>query len=50
MDVMFGDDQMRARCGYAAHNLAALKHITLNLIRLDSIKREAASRQGGLLR
>lgn len=40
MDVVFGDDQMRARTGYAAHNLAVLKHITLNLIRLDPIKRK----------
>jgi predicted transposase YbfD/YdcC len=35
MDVAFADDQMRARTGHAAHNLAVLKHITLNLIRLD---------------
>jgi hypothetical protein len=26
---------MRARTGHAAHNLALLKQITLNLIRLD---------------
>ena len=40
MDVAFADDQMRARSGHAAHNLAILKHITLNLIRLDPIKRK----------
>lgn len=40
MDVAFGDDQMRARTGHAAHNLAILKHITLNLIRLDPIPRK----------
>ena len=40
MDVSFNDDQMRARTGYAAHNLAVLKHITLNLIRLDPVKRK----------
>ena len=40
MDVIFNDDQMRARTKYAAHNLALLKHITLNLIRLDPIKRK----------
>jgi predicted transposase YbfD/YdcC len=40
MDVAFADDQMRARTGHAAHNLAVLKHITLNLIRLDPIKRK----------
>jgi predicted transposase YbfD/YdcC len=40
MDVAFADDQMRARTRHAAHNLAILKHITLNLIRLDPIKRK----------
>jgi predicted transposase YbfD/YdcC len=40
MDVAFDDDQMRARTGHAAHNLAVLKHITLNLIRLDPLPRK----------
>lgn len=40
MDVVFADDQMRARTGHAAHNLAVLRHITMNLIRLDPIKRK----------
>ena len=40
LDVAFADDQMRVRTGHAAHNLAILKHITLNLIRLDPIKRK----------
>ena len=40
MDVCFNDDLMRARTKAAAHNLAVLKHITLNLIRLDPIKRK----------
>lgn len=40
MDVAFHDDQMRARTKSAAHNLSLLKHITLNLIRLDPIKRK----------
>lgn len=40
MDVAFSDDQMRARTKHAAHNLAILKHMTLNLIRLDPIKRK----------
>ncbi len=44
MDVAFADDQMRARSGHAAHNLAMLKHITLNLIRLDPIKRKGGIR------
>lgn len=40
MDVAFCDDQMRARTGHAAHNLAILKHITLNLIRLAPVQRK----------
>ena len=43
MDVSFADDQMQARSDYAAHNLALLKHITLNLIRLDPIPRKGDS-------
>lgn len=33
---------MRVRTKAAAHNLAVLKHITLNLIRLDPIKRKGS--------
>ena len=40
MDVVFGDDQMRARAGHAAHNFAVLRHLGLNLIRLAPIKRK----------
>lgn len=40
MDVSFNDDQMRARTRAAAHNLAVLKHITLNLIRMDPVPRK----------
>jgi len=40
MDVVFGDDQMRARTGHAAHNFAVLRHIALNLIRLAPVKRK----------
>jgi predicted transposase YbfD/YdcC len=40
MDVSFNDDRMRARTKAAAHNLTVLKHITLNLIRLDPVKRK----------
>ena len=40
MDVIFGDDQMRIRTGHAAHNMAVLKQLTLNLIRLDPVKRK----------
>jgi predicted transposase YbfD/YdcC len=43
MDVAFADDQMRARTGHAAHNLAVLKQLTLNLFRLDT-----SGRKGGI--
>lgn len=40
LDVAFADDQMRARTLHAAHNLAVLKRMTMNLIRLDPIPRK----------
>ncbi|MFP5249156.1 MAG: ISAs1 family transposase, partial [Acidobacteriota bacterium] len=40
MDIAFNDDQMRARTGHAAHNLASLKQLTLNPIRMDPVKRK----------
>ena len=40
MDVVFGDDKMRARTGHAAHNFAVLRNLALNLIRLAPIKRK----------
>lgn len=40
MDVVFGDDQMRARTGNAAHNFAVMRHFALSLIRLDPVKRK----------
>ncbi len=40
MDVAFNDDRMRARTEASAHSLAVLKHITLNLIRIDPIQRK----------
>jgi hypothetical protein len=46
MDVSLNDDQMRARTKAAAQNLAVLKHITFNLIRLDPIKRTGGSKPG----
>lgn len=42
MDVSFNDDQMRTRTKAAAHNLAVLKHITLNPIPLDPDKRKGS--------
>jgi hypothetical protein len=43
MDVAFNDDQMRARTK-AAHNLAMLKRLILNLIWIDPIKRKRGVR------
>lgn len=43
MDVVFGDDRMRTRTDYAAHNFAVMRHVALNLLRLASSKR-----RGGL--
>ncbi|WP_017429388.1 ISAs1 family transposase [Vreelandella jeotgali] len=42
LDVTFADDQMRARTAHAGHNLAILKRLTLNVIRLDPIKRRGS--------
>ena len=35
LDVIFGDDQTRARTDHAAENLTVLRHLTLNLLRLN---------------
>jgi len=40
MDVVFGDDQMRARTDRAAHNLAVVRQFALNLIRLFPLRRK----------
>lgn len=40
MDVVFGDDQMRACTDHAAHNLAVLRQFVLNLIRLSPVRRK----------
>lgn len=42
LDVTFADDQMRARTAYAGYNLANLKRLTLNLIRLDPEPRKGS--------
>ena len=36
LDVQFCDDYARARSGHVAHNLALVRHIALNLIRLNT--------------
>jgi hypothetical protein len=40
---------VRARTGHAAHNLAVLKHITLNLIRLPTVQRKGSIRSKRLI-
>jgi len=39
LDVQFGEDQSRARTGYAAENLATLRRLALNLLKRDTIKK-----------
>lgn len=39
MDVIFGEDQSRARAGYAAENLATLRRLALNLLRCEKTKK-----------
>jgi predicted transposase YbfD/YdcC len=39
LDVQMGEDQSRARTGYAAENLATLRRLALNLLKRDKTKR-----------
>jgi predicted transposase YbfD/YdcC len=39
MDVCFGEDQSRARTGYAAENLATLRRLALNLLKREKTKK-----------
>lgn len=39
LDVQMGEDQSRARTGYAAENLATLRRLALNLLKRDKSKR-----------
>jgi predicted transposase YbfD/YdcC len=39
MDVIFGEDQSRARAGHAAENLAMLRRLALNLLRREKSKK-----------
>ena len=36
LDVQLGDDQSRTRSGFAANNLAIVRHIVMNLLRLNT--------------
>jgi predicted transposase YbfD/YdcC len=39
LDVQFGDDYARARSGHIAHNLALVRHIALNLLRMNTTRK-----------
>jgi predicted transposase YbfD/YdcC len=41
MDVCFGEDQSRARTGYAAENLATLRRLALNLLKREKTKKRS---------
>lgn len=45
MDVNFGEDQSRARNGYAAQNFAALRRLALNLLKHEPKKRSLRGKQ-----
>jgi predicted transposase YbfD/YdcC len=49
MDVTFNDDLMRARTDHAAHNLAVLRQLVLNLIRHSPAKRKGSLKTQRLL-
>jgi hypothetical protein len=42
MDVVFVDDQIRARTDHAAHNLAVSRQFVLNLLRLAPVRRKGS--------
>ena len=39
LDVQFSEDQSRVRSGHAANNLAIVRHIVMNLLRLDTTRK-----------
>ncbi len=42
LDVVFGEDQSRARTGHAAENLAATRRVAINLLRQDKENKRSA--------
>ncbi len=41
LDVEFNEDQSRVRSGYADNNLAIVRHIVMNLLRLNTKCKES---------
>ncbi len=41
LDVSFNKDQCRARAGFAAENLALLRHMTINILKGDTNNRRS---------
>ena len=41
LDVQLNEDQSRVRSGYAANNLAIVRHIVMNLLQLNTTQRLA---------
>lgn len=39
LDVQFGEDQSTVRTGYAANNLAIVRHIVMSLLRLNTSRK-----------
>lgn len=48
LDVVFGEDQSRARTEYAVHNLALLRRLALNLIKKDETKKASVKKKRAL--
>jgi predicted transposase YbfD/YdcC len=45
LDVVFGEDQSRARTGHAAENLAATRRLAINLLRQDKENKRSLKSQ-----
>lgn len=45
LDMVFDEDHSRARSGYAAENLAIVRHVAFNMIRLDRVTAGGMSRK-----
>jgi hypothetical protein len=45
LDVVFGEDQSRARAGFAAANLGVARRLALNLLRQDKTPHRSIKRK-----